>query len=303
MFYHTISEYNKEHYGGRMQKIPINAGFTCPNRDGKLSRTGCLYCNNASFSPFYAESECSIFNQIEKGVKFYRSRYKCNRFMAYFQSFSNTYASVQILNKKYREALAHSAIEGLIIATRPDCIDEEVIKLLKELKNDTYIRIELGIESFDNDVLKAINRGHDEECIKKALNLLSINDIDVCAHLIFGLPCEKNDCAQVYASKISDSSVKFVKLHHLQIVKGSSMAQQYEDEKLNVKLHTLKSYVETVFNFLTNLKRIVYIDRFINRVPKDMLLAPKWGYIDENLFRKELMARAKRGYESEVLAK
>ena len=286
--YYPISDYNKEKFGGRIQKISIDAGFTCPNRDGKLSKTGCLYCNNESFSPFYANRNCSIINQIEKGIEFSKKRYNCNRFLAYFQSFSNTYDTVQNLNKKYREALSNSAIEGLIIGTRPDCINKEIINFLKELSKDTYIRIELGIESFDDEVLHAINRGHSLKEINNALNLLADSEIDTCAHLIFGLPKEKDNCEKIAADHINNSSIKFLKLHHLQIVKGSVYAQMYEHNEINIKLHTMQSYLETVCNFLTELKRIVYIDRFINRVPTNMLIAPKWGNINESNFRKQV---------------
>jgi radical SAM protein (TIGR01212 family) len=289
--FNSASDYYREKYGERIQKIPVNAGFSCPNRDGTLSFDGCSYCNNDSFSPFYTSTACSIVEQLEKGASFYAKRYNCRRFWAYFQSFSNTYSDVQNLHTKYSQALSLPFIEGLIIATRPDCINDSVVDLLKTFKKLTYIRVELGAESFDDDVLSAINRHHDVNTVFKAVKILKEAEIETCVHLIFGLPLEKKDSPKTSAEIVSELGVRFVKLHHLQIVKGSLLEQAYKNGSFNGKLHTAESYLDVLCEFLTFLEEGVYIERLINRAPLNYLLAPIWGNVTESSFKKMLLKR------------
>ncbi|OQB49069.1 MAG: coproporphyrinogen III oxidase [bacterium ADurb.Bin157] len=289
--FNSASDYYREKYGERIQKIPVNAGFSCPNRDGTLSFDGCSYCNNHSFSPFYTSTACSIVEQLEKGASFYAKRYNCRRFWAYFQSFSNTYSDVQNLHTKYSQALSLPFIEGLIIATRPDCINDSVVNLLKTFKKLTYIRVELGAESFDDDVLSAINRHHDVSAVFKAVKILKEAEIETCVHLIFGLPLEKKDSPKTSAEIVSELGVRFVKLHHLQIVKGSLLEQAYKNGSFNGKLHTAESYLDVLCEFLTFLEEGVYIERLINRAPLNYLLAPIWGNVTESSFKKMLLKR------------
>lgn len=289
--FNSASDYYREKYGERIQKIPVNAGFSCPNRDGTLSFDGCSYCNNDSFSPFYTSTACSIVEQLEKGASFYAKRYNCRRFWAYFQSFSNTYSDVQNLHTKYSQALSLPFIEGLIIATRPDCINDSVVDLLKTFKKLTYIRVELGAESFDDDVLSAINRHHDVSAVFKAVKILKEAEIETCVHLIFGLPLEKRDSPKTSAEIVSELGVRFVKLHHLQIVKGSLLEQAYKNGSFNGKLHTAESYLDVLCEFLTFLEEGVYIERLINRAPLNYLLAPIWGNVTESNFKKMLLKR------------
>ncbi len=289
--FNSASDYYREKYGERIQKIPVNAGFSCPNRDGTLSFDGCSYCNNDSFSPFYTSTACSIVEQLEKGASFYAKRYNCRRFWAYFQSFSNTYSDVQNLHTKYSQALSLPFIEGLIIATRPDCINDSVVDLLKTFKKLTYIRVELGAESFDDDVLSAINRHHDVNTVFKAVKILKEAEIETCVHLIFGLPLEKKDSPKTSAEIVSELGVRFVKLHHLQIVKGSLLEQAYKNGSFNGKLHTAESYLDVLCEFLTFLEEGVYIERLINRAPLNYLLAPIWGNVTESNFKKMLLKR------------
>ena len=286
--YNSSSDWTKEHFGKRIQKIPLDGGFSCPNRDGKLSKEGCIYCNNKSFSPFYTDGEKSITRQLQIGINFFSKRYKCEDFFAYFQTYSGTYASVEILEKKYKEALEFPNIKGLIIGTRPDCINKDVIDLLSELKKKSYIRIEIGVESFDDNVLKAINRCHDSDTAKRAIKLLRESEIDTSVHLIFGLPYEQDDAAKQYALTLSDTGANFVKLHHLQIVKGSRLSEVYAENENYVKLHSLDSYIEKISEFISYLNKDIYIERFINRVPQEMLIAPKFGNINENKFTEKL---------------
>lgn len=289
--FNSASDYYREKYGERIQKIPVNAGFSCPNRDGTLSFDGCSYCNNDSFSPFYTSTACSIVEQLEKGASFYAKRYNCRRFWAYFQSFSNTYSDVQNLHTKYSQALSLPFIEGLIIATRPDCINDSVVDLLKTFNKLTYVRVELGAESFDDDVLSAINRHHDVNAVFKAVKILKEAEIETCLHLIFGLPLEKKDSPKTSAEIVSELGVRFVKLHHLQIVKGSLLEQAYKNGSFNGKLHTAESYLDVLCEFLTFLGEGVYIERLINRAPLNYLLAPIWGNVTESSFKKMLLKR------------
>lgn len=289
--FNSASDYYREKYGERIQKIPVNAGFSCPNRDGTLSFDGCSYCNNDSFSPFYTSTACSIVEQLEKGASFYAKRYNCRRFWAYFQSFSNTYSDVQNLHTKYSQALSLPFIEGLIIATRPDCINDSVVDLLKTFNKLTYVRVELGAESFDDDVLSAINRHHDVNAVFKAVKILKEAEIETCLHLIFGLPLEKKDSPKTSAEIVSELGVRFVKLHHLQIVKGSLLEQAYKNGSFNGKLHTAESYLDVLCEFLTFLEEGVYIERLINRAPLNYLLAPIWGNVTESSFKKMLLKR------------
>ena len=284
----TSSDWAKIHFGKRIQKIPLDGGFSCPNRDGKLSKEGCIYCNNKSFAPFYSSEAKTITQQLDEGIKFFSKRYDCKNFFAYFQTYSGTYAPIEILEKKYLEAINHSQIDGLIISTRPDCINNSILNLLTELKKKTYVRVEIGVESFDDKVLSSINRCHDSFTAKKAIIDLKDANIDTSAHLIFGLPNEPDDSAKIYANILSELKVDFVKLHHLQVVKGSKMAELYEKNPYLVKLHTLESYIAKVAEFLTHLDEGIYIERFINRVPRNLLIAPKFGDINENKFIEKL---------------
>lgn len=282
--FNSASNWTKEHFGKRLQKVPIDGGFSCPNRDGKLSKEGCIYCNNKSFSPFYTNKNDSITNQLQAGINFFSKRYNCDSFFAYFQTYSGTYAPIKILEEKYKEALQIPQIKGLIIATRPDCINNSVVDLLKNLQKETYIRIEIGVESFNDNVLKAINRCHDSKTAINAISLLIEIGIDTSVHLIFGLPNETSEDTKNYALILSETNSNFVKLHHLQIVKGSKLADIYSKNNDFVKLYTLNSYIEKVADFLSYLNNDIYIERFINRVPKDLLLAPRFGDINENKF-------------------
>jgi hypothetical protein len=221
---------------------------------------------------------------LKAGINFFSKRYNCDSFFAYFQTYSGTYAPIKILEEKYKEALQFPQIKGLIIATRPDCINNSVVDLLKNLQKETYIRIEIGVESFNDNVLKAINRCHDSKTAINAISLLKKNGIDTSVHLIFGLPNETSEDTKNYALVLSETNTNFVKLHHLQIVKGSKLADIYSENNDFVKLYTLNSYIEKVADFLSYLNKDIYIERFINRVPKDMLLAPKFGDINENKF-------------------
>lgn len=289
--FNRASVWIKEKFGGRIQKIPVNAGFSCPNLDGTLSDKGCLYCNNNSFAPFYSDAQLSITEQLQKGRAYFAVRYDCQRFFAYFQSHTCTYAEPIILRQKYLEAASLEGIEGLIIATRPDCINAEITSLLRDLAHTTFIRIELGIESFDDKVLGSINRCHNVATALAAIKMLSSADIPVSIHLISGLPGEQTNHMAKAARITSDSGADMVKLHHLQIVKGSRLAGLYSQQPANYRLYTLDEYIDKVCEFIANLSPAIYLDRFISRVPINQLIAPVFRGIDEAGFQRQLENR------------
>ncbi|HNW12356.1 MAG TPA: TIGR01212 family radical SAM protein [Candidatus Rifleibacterium sp.] len=286
--FNSAANYYQKTFGGRVQKIPVDAGFSCPNRDGTLSTTGCIYCSNRSFSPFYVTAEKTVREQLQTGIRFFSSRYGCNRFFAYFQTFSGTSAPIETLHRLYREALSVEGIEGLVIATRPDCLGEDVVELLRKISDETYLRIELGIESFENRVLQKINRCHDVQTSLSALARLKQARIENCVHLIFGLPEESPQAPENSARIVSEFQTRFVKLHHLQIVRDTIAADLYQNSPEAFKLHTPASYVSLLTRFISHLSADVYIERFLNRVPTDFLIAPRWGGITETDFRQLL---------------
>jgi len=289
--FNRASSLIKERFGKRVQKIPIDAGFSCPNRDGKLSDQGCLYCSNRSFAPFYSDPHLSISEQLCQGRDYYAKRYGCNSFFAYFQSYSGTYAPLDVLRQKYLEAIDCEGIVGLVIATRPDCIDADITTLLQQLSEKTCIRIELGVESFDDGVLATINRCHDSAAALQAIARLKTAGIPVSIHLISGLPGEQYDHMIRAAQIVSDSGADMVKLHHLQIVKGSRLAALYAENPGHYQLYSLEEYIERVCEFIAHLSPAIYLERFLNRVPPDQLVAPLFSGVDEAGFQRRLEQR------------
>ncbi len=283
------SEFYLKHFGERIQRIPLSSGFSCPNRDGSKSREGCIYCNNNSFSPFYIDANDSISTQLEKGISFFASKYKTKRFLAYFQTYSSTYGSLEQIKSKVEEALKHPQIEGIILGTRPDCIDSEKLLLLKSICKSNFLKIELGIESFSQKTLDFLNRSHSVEESKQAIALIKSNNIFCGVHLILGLPNETNDFIANSAKAISKLKVDFVKLHHLQVIKETKLADIYAKSPESLNLQSKTSYQKLLFEFLQNLSPDIYVERFLNRVPAKYLIAPIWGGITESEFRKDLV--------------
>ncbi|HAE40475.1 MAG TPA: TIGR01212 family radical SAM protein [Candidatus Riflebacteria bacterium] len=292
--FNRSSTWVKERFGGRVQKIPVDAGFSCPNLDGTLSKQGCLYCNNRSFSPFYSNAQLSISEQLHKGRAYFAKRYGCQKFFAYFQSYSCTYAPVKTLREKYQEAANSEGIIGLVIATRPDCINTEIVELLKEFAGKTFIRVELGVESCDDAVLSSINRCHNVATALNSVKLLSSAALPVSIHLISGLPGEQPDHMARTARIVSESGADMVKLHHLQIVTGSRLAELYKLHPENYRLYTLEDYLDKVCEFIASLSPKIYLDRFIGRVPLNQLLAPVFKGIDEAEFQRRLESRLRK---------
>ena len=275
--YNDYSAWFRQRFEGRVQKISLDAGFTCPNRDGSRGTGGCTYCNNKSFNPDYCRTEKIIEDQIIKGIQFFAAKYPTMRYLAYFQAYSNTYASVEILRQAYEEALMHPEIIGLVIATRPDCLSEEILDLLQEFAGKCYVSLELGIESFKDETLQQINRGHNVQESVEAIHRIAQRGIDNCIHLILGLPGEGDEDFIQYAKILSELPVHSIKLHQLQIHKGTRMALDYQKNPEGFHLFEVQEYADLVVRFLEHLSPRIFVQRFVSSAPAGMVIAPKWG--------------------------
>jgi radical SAM protein (TIGR01212 family) len=276
--FNAYSNYFRSIYGARVQKVSIDAGFTCPNRDGTKGYGGCTYCNNDAFNPSYCLPAKSVSQQIEEGIEFHRRRYsEAVSYLAYFQAYSNTYASLDILKKLYEEALSYPGVIGLIIGTRPDCIDEEKLAYLKELSERCYLAVEYGIESCYDKTLKRINRGHSFEDAVVAVERTAELGINTGAHFIFGLPGETREEMLNEVAVISHLPLKTVKFHQLQIIKGTSMAKEYLDNPADFELFTWDEYLGFFVSFLERLNPSFVVERFTGESPLRFLTGEGWG--------------------------
>ncbi len=275
--YNDFSTHFRKLFNGRVQKISLNAGFTCPNRDGLKGYGGCSYCNNKTFQPDYCHLQDDLKIQLEEGIRFFSKKYDTMRFLAYFQAYTGTYAPVEILKQLYDEALRHEKVLGLVIATRPDCLGYEVLDLLEEFSKKCYVMLELGIESVKEETLKRINRGHSFEDSAKALEETSRRGIHNCAHLILGLPGENYEDFMEQARVISSLPVENIKLHQLQIHTGTKMAKEFAEVPEDFTMFTVESYVDLVVDYLEFLNPSIIVERFVSSAPDKMVIAPKWG--------------------------
>lgn len=268
-------------YGERLQKLVIDAGFTCPNRDGTVGSGGCSYCDNAAFHPGYSTPGKSLLQQIDEGIWFHRRRYpKVNHYLAYFQSYSNTYAPLERLRVLYEEALSHPSVVGLVIGTRPDCVDEEKLDYLARLASEgKVIVVEYGIESCYDETLKRINRGHDFECARKAVEMTARRGLDVGAHFILGLPGESRRMLLDQCSAISAMPLTSVKFHQLQIVRGTRMEKEYSDHPEDFLRLGLEDYLDLVIDILERLRPDLCIERVAGEVPPRFVSETPWGLI------------------------
>lgn len=278
--FNSYAEYFKREFGGRVQKLAIDAGFTCPNRDGTKGRGGCTYCDNDAFNPSYCHPEKSILKQIEEGIEFHARRYRrASRYLAYFQPYSNTYAPLKKLKEMYSQALAFPEILGLVIGTRPDCIDEEKLEYFSDLSKSHYIMLEYGIESCYNRTLNRINRGHTFEDTRAALEMTSRYGIKTGVHMIFGLPGESKDEMMLEAEILSALPVNNIKFHQLQIIKGTRMAEEFNSRPEDFIVFSLHDYLEFIIDFIERLNPSIVIERFAGEVPPRFLAGPGWDLI------------------------
>jgi radical SAM protein (TIGR01212 family) len=283
--YNDFGSYIRHKLNGRVQKISINAGFTCPNRDGSKGTGGCTFCNNDSFKPSYCEPVMRIKEQIEKGISVFQQRHPESKYLAYFQSYTNTYGSIDLLVDLYEQALACEGVAGLIIGTRPDCLPDDLLDYFEELQKRTYVTVELGVESTSNATLDLVNRGHGIEETKDALMRLSAHKIPAGAHLILGLPGETRAQMLNHAVELSKLPINYLKIHQLQYIKGSKLGSAYQSNPSDFEVFELNDYIELVVDFLELLSPQIVMERFASQAPHDLLIAPRWGFKNFELVR------------------
>ncbi len=282
---------------GKVQKITLTAGFTCPTRDGSRGKGGCTYCNVKSFSPAFEIRQKSITEQLDEGIAFFSRKYKDMRYLAYFQSYTNTYASVEDCIKKYEEALAHPEVLGLIIGTRPDCMPEPLLEYLAELSKRTFVLVEYGVESTLDKTLERIQRGHTFEESVATIKRTHEAGLLTGAHLILGLPNETREEMLSHAHRLSELPICTLKIHQLQILKGTIMAREYLTKPDDFHLFNEEEYIELCLDFLEQLREDIVIERFVSQSPREMLLAPRWGWKNYQFTEKIRQGLAKR-YEA-----
>lgn len=277
--YNNYKDTLKQLFSNRVQKISINAGFTCPNRDGSKGRGGCTYCNNQTFVPGYCHPVKSVTQQIEEGIEFFlrKEKYRDQTYLAYFQSYTNTYDTLDKLRLIYEEALQHPRISGIVVGTRPDCVNDLILDYFEELSKKTYVMIEYGIESTDDKTLEFINRGHDYQCAVDAINATASRGIYTGAHLILGLPGESRETILAHADKMNKLPITALKLHQLQLVKGTIMAKQMKTNPEWFQFYTAEEYIDLTVDFIERLSPDIAIERFVSQSPKDLLISPDWG--------------------------
>ncbi|MDP1621490.1 MAG: TIGR01212 family radical SAM protein [Bacteroidales bacterium] len=278
--FNSYTEHIRKTFGGRMQKVVVDAGFTCPNRDGAKGTGGCTYCNNDAFNPSYCSPVESLQYQIGKGIRFHLVRYRrATKYLVYFQPYSNTYAPLKRLKELYEEALDFPNVVGLVIGTRPDCVDEEKLNYLRELAQKYYIQIEYGIESCYDKTLERINRQHDYALSEKIIRMTHKLGIKTGAHFIFGLPGESMEDMLAYANKISTLPLDSVKFHQLQIVKGTKMEHEFAASPDDFYQFSLEGYIKFIIKLVERLNPAIVIERFSGEVPPRFMTSINWDLI------------------------
>lgn len=301
--YNSYAGYFRRLFGRRMQKLSVDAGFSCPNRDGRIATGGCTFCNNGAFTPSYCSRGLSITRQIEEGIAFHRWRYReAQRYLVYFQSFSNTYAPLEVLRERYGEALAHPDVAGLIIGTRPDCVDEAVLDYLAELARDRYVAVEYGIESVYDASLRAVNRGHDFATAGRAVRMTTERGLSCGAHFILGLPGETDEMILEGVKAINRLNLTTVKFHQLQIFRDTAMALEFDEHPERFRFWTVDAYIDLVVEVLRRLRPDVVVERFASEAPPRYHHGPNWGLIrNEELWRRlEERLRERDTYQGEL---
>lgn len=275
--YRDFADYLAARFPYKVQKISVNAGFTCPNRDGSKGRGGCTYCNNQSFSPGYGKPTKTITEQMYDGIQFFSRKYPEMQYLAYFQSYTNTYDSLASLTEKYEEALAYPGVVGLIVGTRPDCMPYELLDYFEALSKKTFLLIEYGVESTLDRTLERVNRQHSYEESAVMIRKTAERGIPVGAHMILGLPGESEEEILYHADRLSELPLTTIKLHQLQIIRYTAMAREYKLLPDSFHLYGLDEYIDLCISFAERLNPEIYIERFTSQSPKRLLIAPDWG--------------------------
>lgn len=278
--FNSYSGHFKKIFGKRIQKLTVNAGFTCPNRDGTAGYGGCSFCNNEAFTPSYCNPAKSIRQQIAEGIDFHRNRYRCaDKYLVYFQSFSNTYAPLDTLKEVYSQALDNPDVIGMVIGTRPDCIDDEKLNYLASLAENYYVAVEYGIESCYDQTLLRINRGHDFECARRAVTATAQRNIPVGAHFILGLPGESDQMLIDQTEIINSLPLTTVKFHQLQIFKNTAMADDWAAHPEQYHFRSPEEYIDLFIEILMRLRPDMVVERFAGEAPPRFHYGPAWGTI------------------------
>ena len=273
--YNDYGTWIRRQFPFRVQKISIDAGFTCPNRDGRISTGGCIYCDNRTFNPSYCQRRHSVTQQLEEGKRFFAHKYPDMKYLAYFQAFTNTYAPLAQLKALYEEALQVEDIVGIVIGTRPDCISDELLYYLAELNQRTFVLVEYGIESTNNDTLLRINRGHTFQQSADAILRTHQRGLLTGAHIILGLPGEDAAESLRQASVISSLPIDILKIHQMQIIRGTRLADEYEQQPFHI--YTVDEYIQLIAAYIQRLRPDMVLERFVSQSPKELLIAPHWG--------------------------
>ena len=273
--YNDYGTWIRRQFPYRVQKISIDAGFTCPNRDGRISTGGCIYCDNRTFNPSYCQRRHSVTQQLEEGKRFFAHKYPDMKYLAYFQAFTNTYAPLSQLKALYEEALQVDDIVGIVIGTRPDCVSDELLDFLAELNQRTFVLVEYGIESANNDTLLRINRGHSFEQSQEAIQRTHQRGLLTGAHIILGLPGEDAAESLRQASIISSLPIDILKIHQMQIIRGTRLAEEFAANPFHI--YTVDEYIKLIAEYIQRLRPDLILERFVSQSPKELLIAPHWG--------------------------
>ena len=295
--YKDFSAFLSTYLDGKVQKVSVDAGFTCPNRDGTKGVGGCIYCNNRTFSPDYCAGQPGVTEQLREGIRFFARKYPDMRYLAYFQAYTNTYAPLEKLRRLYEEALAVEGVAGIVVGTRPDCVDERLLDYLSELAMQTFVLVEYGVETANDATLRRIGRGHDFACAVAAIRQTAGRGVHVGAHLLFGLPGESRTDMLRTAECVASLPLETLKLHQLQIVRGSRLAAAYLENPASIPLFTPEAYVALCCDVLERLSPEIAVERFTAQAPADLLIAPAWGmknYVFTELVKHELRQRGSR---------
>lgn len=275
--YYDFGSFLSQYFEGKVQKISIHAGFTCPNRDGSKGTGGCTYCNNQTFNPEYCNPHLGIRRQLEDGISFFARKYPEMRYLAYFQAYTNTYGELEQLKAMYEEALAVEGVVGIVIGTRPDCMPDTLLDYIEELSHRTFVMVEYGIESANDNTLQHINRGHDFATAVDAIRRTHERGILVGGHLILGLPGEDHAELMRQAETIATLPLDMIKLHQLQLIRGTRMAREYDERPEDFHLYTVDEYINLAIDYIERLPETMVVERFISQSPRSLLIAPDWG--------------------------
>ncbi|WP_462355976.1 tRNA modification radical SAM protein MnmL/YtqA [Phocaeicola coprophilus] len=277
MRYNDFAGFLAGEFPFKVQKISVNAGFTCPNRDGTKGFGGCTYCNNQTFNPAYCRDDRSVTMQLEEGKRFFARKYPQMKYLAYFQAYTNTYGELELLKRMYEEALAVEGVVGLVIGTRPDCMPDSLLDYLEEVNRRTFLLVEYGIESADDRTLERINRGHSFACTEDAVRRTAARGIRTGGHVILGLPGESWEDLIKQAERLSELPLTTLKMHQLQLIRGTRMAHEYALHPEEFHLFSADEYIDLVIDYVEHLRPDLILERFVSQSPRELLIAPDWG--------------------------